>query len=506
MLDEIGADSKTKADSRISFFLKVSFLEIRKMKIESTTSAKAAKVNILQCKSIALDEQIEKIVEHSEKVRNVSPPRYHTDLKTDDLKNAIKQTMNLLKSFCSDNDNISKTFAPTKIWDQLKKALHAVPNAFVFQAVLKDLERNEKDLSQLDSSSCDDGTANSSSHLLIPKMKYQLIAASVEALSQKRKLADITSECTPLIEKATNDIEEMLNNSIDYSIGDEDDIGDFVAAMLAQLILSGKFKHLNEIVSQLKPQIKEEEEVSKNYSAALLNVRNSYSLIDEKIFAAQQFTTQVFHINQKLNIGKIAMIQLVQSVKSSSTNKNTSLMPVMPTPQTVSAIPNHFSELEAFLGTFVGKFDNTSSAVAFHTRSNHMLHGDDHVAQLMRNTKGNITNLTCLLASMEGNIQVHQDLVNVTWKKNEIESPSDFSCNKLEKQLSEYREAVTELLDEIAKTNVASKSVLRDLKVLSKFSHNNSFKNFIPATKKFNGKSYKTYENEFNMYYKMTKD
>lgn len=486
--------------------LTVSIVAIKKMKIESITSAKAVKVNILQCKSIALDEQIEKIVEHSEKIRNVSPPRYHTDLKTDDMKNAIKQTLNLLKSFCSDTDNISKTFAPTKIWEQLKKVLHAVPNVFIFQAVLKDLERNEKELSQLESSSCDDGTSNASSHLLIPKMKHQLIVTSVESLSQKRKLAEITSECTPSIEKVTNEVEEMLNNNIDYSIEDEDDVGDFVAAMLSQMILSGKFKHLNEIVSQLKPQIKEEEKISGNYSAALLNIRNSYSLIEEKIFAAQQFTTQVFHINQKLNIGKIAMIQLVQSVKSSNKSKNVSLMPVMPTQQTVSVIPNHFSEVEAFLRTPIGNFDNTSSAVAFHTRNNHLLLGADHIAQLMRNTKGNITTLTCLLESMEGNIQVHQDLVNVTWKKKELESPSEFSCSKLEKQLSENREAVSELLDEISKTNVASKSILRDLNILYNFSISNSFKNFIPATKKFNGKSYKTYENEFNLYFKMLKD
>lgn len=86
-----------------------------------------------------------------------------------------------------------------------------------------------------------------------------------------------------------------------------------------------------------------------------------------------------------------------------------------------------------------------------------------------------------------------------------IDETSEYSFLNLE-QRQYNREAIYEDLDKISKVNLKTKSILNQTGVLYNSALNNIFRRFVHTSKKFEGKTFREFENEFNLYYNMIKD
>lgn len=116
-------------------------------------------------------------------------------------------------------------------------------------------------------------------------------------------------------------------------------------------------------------------------------------------------------------------------------------------------------------------------------------------------------NLSNFMKSLKHTFEFNRNLRELAASpKPKVEVIEDFSSTDLEKQRESNRNTILELLENITKTNVVTRSVLRESNLLYKYACDNPLKKFVPINKKFEGKTFREYENEFNLYYKMFKN
>lgn len=440
-------------------------------------------------------------MELSAKIRSVSPPRFSADLKSDDMKDNFNMSVNLIKSF------YKETFANnTKLWIDLKKMLQSVPNIFVFQTILRQIDSSNSDLDELDSSLSRNHKEESSKPFqLMPKLKELEIICGIELFSLKSKLKIIKSKYCEDID--FHDLEDAMNMSGEDSyICDDDVVNDFLSAMLNRLMLQGKHQHVISTISSLKRQSKEKEAATKNFVTTINDTQAIQSAIEERVLDTQQSVAQMFQINHKLNFGKISMIHLVQDVKTAFKQQGMVRMMNMAL-MGEDLIPLHRDELQTFLNIPVENFEFESNVLRCELKNHQFISDDETSVLLMECRDCDSSSLNSLLASMKQNLGLEQLLKPVLFKVDpKFDLPAETSINDLEKKLGANRALIIQHLDQTAQHNVATKSLLREFNLLYNYSLHNPFKKFIPVTKKFDGKTFKSYENDFNLYYRMIRD
>ena len=469
------------------------------MKCEDLRSEKEVKVNILQAKLISLNTAIAKEREFQKKIHSVSPPKYSPEMNVDEMKERVQQCLSLLRTFYSNNNQDSD-----QLWVNIKKVLNSVPNIFTFQMILRQLDVSNNMLEQLISSLPVESSSNSSLQELLNKLSQSQIIAGIELLSLKRKSDDIKSACGEAIQNVTNELEDKMNsfdNSFEFD--DQDLVGDYMSAMLKFLVLQGKYQHATKVIEKLRAQSEEIEKANKDYNITMQETQDLYKLFEEKMLNVQQSIAQIFKIRQKLDFVKISMTHLVQEVKTSSKQLDMSRMLTM----TEDDVPDHLSELRSFLETPIKKFENISNVVASELNNKCLFADSESFAGLMEQSHFAVMSFNQLQDHMKRSFDFYKKLQPITsYVEPKIKCPPEVPINELQKQLELNRQSICELLDEITKSNMMTKSLLRENHLLYQYSLKNPLKNFIPSSKKFDGKSFKAYEAEFNLYYGMFKD
>lgn len=489
--------------SRI-FLKKIYFLAVRQITIEDSAKGKDINASILQAKSIVLDEQIEKEIALQKKIKSVLPAKYSVALRIEDMNEAFRRSINLLRAFYEEVEISNDSPSSASIWKNLREMLRTIPNIFIFQAILKEMDQNNVALNEIISKYSEGITTHPPSQLILKASKL-LITASVEGVAQKRKLRKIKPTCSESIQNLTNELEGIMVTDDSFQFDEDDDIvRDYVSVLIKYLMLQGKLDLGKAVAEELKTQIKEKEIAE--YAAIVKETRNNYNIIDSIVLMAQQSIAQMYQINEKLNFGQISMTHLVQDLKASFKYQNVNRSMMNMTLSEGSSIPSYKSELQLFLDTPIEHFDFTSKRVAFELRKNHLLK-DPELAPLFKHISGEIMYLKGFVDSMKKFFAMSEKMRPVLLHvEPKADFPEEFSTAELNKKRNMNREAISEVLDEITKTNVTSKSHLRLANVLVNYSLTNPFRKLIPATRKFEGRSYREYENEFNIYYNMIKD
>lgn len=481
-----------------------------KVKSDVSRQAKELKVNILRAKSMSLDDSIGKEVELEKKITHVSISHFSNDLKTDELKENIKTCMILMKRFYDRAKSSSEALNVAKLWAEIQESLRSVPNIFIFQAMIKELDWSNSSLQQLNLSFANKDGLSSLEKQLTFKLHQHLIVSGIESHSQASRLEEVKSSCSNIIEVAKNELDGIVNSGVELSFAYDDEeelVADYVGVMLKHLVLRGKCEHLVRIADEMKSQSKEEEKAISDYATVIQSTQNIYNLTDDKIQTAQHSIAQMFQINQKLNLGKISMIHLIQELKASSKYQGINRTMLNITQAKDGEVPLHYAELQTFLELSIEKFNSASDIVAFELKGDSKLALDDATALLMKQVIGDGSTMKNLIESMKRNIKISKEILSIPIKvETSSYNPPEISMSKLEEKLRANREAIMELLDNIAKTNVSCRSLLRDHDRVFRAALSNSYKNFIPASMKFEGKSFKSHDNEFNLYFRMIQD
>lgn len=477
--------------------------------MEELRKTKEVRLSILQAKSISLEENIATETELEKKIESVNITQFTNGLDTDELKKKVKKCMILLKGYF-DVKSSGEASNVEKLWTEIKETLRNVPNIYAFEAISRELDWSNAKLQQLLLSNTEvDGPRAFEKQLLV-KLHQQLIVSGIESQSQESRLNQIKSSCGEIVAHAANELDEIFNSAVNLSLSYDDEkerINDYLDAMLQNLLLRGKSEHSNRIVLESKSHASGEESAASNYEITVQAAQNIQNRTEDKINNVQHSLADVFQINQKLNSGKISMIHLIQELKASSKYHGVNRSMLNITQSGEDALPRHYDELQSFIEQPVGNFSRVSDVITFELSNDSRLALDDETALLLKHVVGDRLTMRSLLESMKQNIKMYEEIQSIPLEVtiSSIDIPK-ISLVDFEKQLHDNREAIMEILDNIAKTNVSSQSVLRDQNRIYKASLSNVYKNFIPASKKFEGKSFKAFENDFNLYYRMIKE
>lgn len=473
--------------------------------IEESSKARDQKLDILKAKFLQLEEQISSEKAAEQALNSIFPPKYSPDMKISEMNHGFKRCLQLLKSFYDSERHNEASIR--ELWSNLRTVLRSIPNIFAFQAILRQMDVQNSALAQVDSSLLE--KKDSSINPLISKMNLQLILSGIECVSRKNKLQEIKSLCSEKIQSVTNELEGICSSSEFSFQYDEDDdvVGDFVSVMLKYLNIQGKLAHGTALVTQLKPQV-EENISAKQYEIVTQERLNINNELKSKISTVQQTIAQIWQMKEKVNLGKISMLHMVQDLKNNCKNQEMNRTIMNSTLLAESSGPDHVGELKLFIETPITNFDSTSDEVAFEFDRIQLMQSSEIVSLLFNLRFGDVMNIRHFLESMQRSFELSQKLQSALAVKIDpkVEEIPESALSELCKQRDRNRETVCEILDRILKVNVNTKSILREFDVLYKFALKNPLKHFIDPSQKFLGKSYKEYESEFNLYYNMTKD
>jgi hypothetical protein len=473
-----------------------------------------SKTDLLQAKSMHINEEIAKELAMEEKIYKVTPKNFCSSDKMEDHIKKISEGMDILRKFSLDAAAES-TLQSTKesFWREISDKLSGVPNVVLFQLILKQLSAKAESsiVSAAAHEQKKDTTTLKVAEKLLPSLYQHKIVSGIELLSLKKKLASAKSTCAENIQALENDMDKLLNASMDFSfqLDDDDIIGDFVTALIAKLNCEGKIQFCTNATASLKQQIDNNANI-REYERVLNDTKEIYNLIDEKIASVQEQVAQVHQINEKVNFCKISLMRMVQSLKmEKSQQHNRTLMnqtlncTIMANPIRLSEVnlPTHEHELQTFLDCAVHSFDR-----GMDMNKLFLMNDDELLTSLMQPTNQFLYPHAYLM-NMEKSLKQADAIRSLALDlDSSVSNLTDVDFDALEQQHDENCEEISSMLDSITRFNVQTNSHLRNMSALYEYGLTNPLRKFIPPSKKYLEKTYSEYEKDYMLYYNMIKN
>lgn len=465
--------------------------------------SKKVKVEILRAKVEQLNAQINDEISLDRTIKSVSTATVYMNPLTDaEVFGETQRCIKLLQQFYNAQSIDLET---TKIRDEMRRTFQSIPNILTFTTIIKGLESANDELKH-HINSFSQGEQSTLLRTLFAKFNVRIITGGIACHSRDKKIKETKTLCGASIQSITNQIE--LNQSFEYSFQYEDDsVGNFVAVLLRQLDLQGKVNKASGLIKEMLLQRSEKNDGMKDLNSRIQDTQKIQKLIAEKISHFQQISAQSLLMNSKLQNCKLTMLHLVQDLKNANKFQLMSRTVNLSTACDNDSV-NHVAEVKAFTAANFDKFGVASPTIEFEIKRNRLLKDDDSIALLIKHNfcdiSGTIRNL---IDKTRRSFEKKRVFDSITGKKNKPKIRKQVvETSDLRKQLDVNRCSLTEKLDQISSVNADSTIVLNDNKRLYNYSVTNPLKAFIPFGKKFDGKCFKAYENDFNLYYRMIKD
>ena len=447
--------------------------------------------NTLQASIKKNDEKIEseqKIAEQIKHAQKQVIPTQSGDILRKDFENAIS----ILKSFSlrahSDEDT-------TNLVSNVKKSMNSIPNNVIFQWILKDILKNYKKISEIDRGSTFERSPISriTKDQVIPNLSRQLVTLGISALARNQSLTSLKSKCGEKIHSTTYELEEMLNIQLEYSYQNEEVVRDFMNVMLQNFIQHGKLVYIKKFIGN----VKNVDDTSLNHFATSAHeIKKINAAVIQRIYDMQLNMAQMFALNDKVNTGCFYMVRSIQEMKNRSNMSKIT--------RTCTYEINYHKELLKFLSSPHEKlFYNTRCSLSEQIKTPLM-----KTFNKIKFTTFNGSIDTKFLTDLKKEIDRRRRLLPLikNFVGSQVKAPEKVNLSKLEESLMRNREMITELIDNCFKSYLDSKSLLKELKILVKFCDENPMKKFVVDSLKFDGKSFKAYESDFNLYHRMIKN
>lgn len=462
-------------------------------------------MDLLQAKLISINKSIDEEEELKRKIKDVTPAKFVSSNNLDYFCSNINQCIQILKEFSEKNDN--SYMMKKKIWKKVEELMKCIPNSVIFQMIMTQLSTKIEN-SFLSVNIQTKTQPKKISEKLLPPLYQLKIISGIEMLSQRKKLEDSKRVCGEVIQSFENELDSLLNASIDYSFQLEDDdiVAEFLSVLIAKVNLEAKVKFCADVVSEMKQHV----ETNFEYEQLVNETRTIHGFIDEKMADVQEHVQLIHQINEKINFNKISVMRMIQSLKmEKSQQHNRTLLnqtlnnTVITTKECEVSLPKHEFELQQFLDLPIHKFDRDISMNGL------LLLSDEKIIYDMVKINGHLANNPHhFLNDLEKCFKFGNHIKSIL---NEITSHNhtmltEVNYDNLLKQRDENSKEISTMIDEISKLNVAIKVNLNTINSLYKFALENPLRKFIPKTKKVDGKPYEYYEKEYMLYYQMIKN
>lgn len=451
-----------------------------------------------------------KIIEEEalkKKIKDITPAKFDSSDSLDDFYSSIQQCIQILKEYSSHSNAEDDAQTRDKFWSKIETCMKRVPNHVLFQVILKRLSSKIED-SFLSSSTLDKAETVKLSEKLLPYLYQHKIISGIELKAQKKRLEMNKKVCASTIQVLENEVEGLMNASIDcsFQLEDDDIIGEFLAVLIAKVNLEGKIKFCTDSIAAVKDKLEGNTKILE-YEQLVNDTRSIYSFIDEKVAASQDHVAGIHQINEKINFSKISIMRIIQSLKIEKSRQfNRTLLnhtlnsTVIMNKENEVSIPNHEMEIQQFLEIPFHSLDKSLKI------DRQFIHTNEDVVFNIINIAGHYAEPYYFLKLLEKRFKFGNQLrpfaCEVTPSSGQV---TFINYDDLQKKRFENSTQIAAWFDEITKMNVSIKSHLRAFATVIEFAISNPCRKYVPKTKRFEGKPYEWFEKEYMLYYKMLK-
>lgn len=353
---------------------------------------------------------------------------------------------------------------------------------------------------------------------LLSQLHTLHITTAIKICSSQSNLDKLNNVCTEQIQTVSDQIEKIFQEFSYFPDNDEDFIGEFIPVYLQKLYMQGQINFTQSKIDELKLENSKNKQKLSSLESLVQEVAEVYNTISLNAEKLQENIANFHLIKEKLNYSKVTIIYMLQDMLSSNQKFNRTLMnqSINSPDQTVFAennslavteavLPKFLNELQTFLEIPFERFIKSFLNLELDAKPNFLLFsGDDKILNGL--DSAHLLTINGFLEEINGNFG---------WYENVMKNFKDFSVasNNLLKISQEdlkrveaaNHERILETLDKITETNVKIAAILRKVNNYYQFSLENPLKKFVPATKTFNGRTYKEFESDYLMYFRMLK-
>uniref|UniRef100_A0A182ST06 Uncharacterized protein n=1 Tax=Anopheles maculatus TaxID=74869 RepID=A0A182ST06_9DIPT len=472
-----------------------------------------------------LKSNIEKEAQLIQRIDRIMPIKGSESCRPDTARKAIDQCIQLLEwfygNFQDQNQETSRALQE-KLWADFRDALRGIPNHLLWNTLLTMKDKHLREISEHENRRDESEPSVTLSDLDLLQASMANLCAShinvfLDVVSNRNKVnaarEEYLAKYTPssneleakmaLINVMDDEAEEALEeylvqwNSREYNQGQIDYMVREIERKKQELIsYTQKVQNHEQLLGQLRGIYGQIEEISKHMEAELQQVRQ----IKQKVHYTKYVCQHTVHTmrqkngnNQTLNVSDQSFSRLDSTVLAGGAAGGG---PVY----NPAVLPSYVRELEVFRQIPLWKYVCRSKATLLSMEPNPAIFFELPTVLAL---------LPCTGVSAEVSLKQFAEIQQLQQHTNASTTDScsvvvpSIEHEQLEQRWKNNHGKICELLDKIETLSNSSRQTMEKVRLYYNFSLANNMRKYVPTTKLFNGRSFREYENEYLMYYRM---
>ena len=473
------------------------------MQLQDALKTNSSKLAVLFSKHKNLKLMLEKETETRNKLLKIMPNILDKSNPVNDLdtKAAYLKCLSHLEKFYEGKDYSKNQQA--KLYEKLRFILKGMPNSMLFNVLLTEMEQLLHKVLESKSLSKNDTAAKNNVDYQVSKLCARHINLFVDLVATEKARRDITqSYC-----QSFSGFEDVVTSQISLvnELDDEHEhiLNDYIYNYNLIHFIEGKIEFLTKEVDKLKLEYKVNAEKLCHHDNLVTEIQETYDHTSDICSSIQDDIGQLHQVKDKIMYTKECTLYMVKNVRLES-NVNRTLLSnstiridssvVQPT---LDPLPPYVDELKLFNSIPI-KFTKTTQNFLRNFSTNPVM------------VKQNLSNFPYHLLTINGCLMQIQELVNMDGSimpyTQDLQSKDEIVAldkNYYDTKRKENYDKILEVIDGTQSVLMKNSFILDKCQEYYDFIISNCLKQFVPPSKLFNGHTYKQYESEFNVHYRM---
>uniref|UniRef100_A0A182K510 Uncharacterized protein n=1 Tax=Anopheles christyi TaxID=43041 RepID=A0A182K510_9DIPT len=524
-LEETRLRIKHSVASFDSFNLQIKDKNAQKLQLMNKQEELYGKISLYLAHETTLKSGLENEAQISQRIDRSMPIKGSESCRLDTAEKAIDRCILLLERFYDhfqDQNQEAGRALQEKLWTDLREVLRGIPNHLLWNVLLTMKDRHLREVSEHENKrdETEHGVTLSDLDLLqasMAKLCTTHINVFLDVVSSRNKVNKAREEYLAKYTPSSNELEAKmaLMNVMDDEA--EESLEEYLVQWNSREYNQGQIDYMVREVERKKQELHEFTQKVQNHEQLLGQLRGIYVQIEEISKHMEAELQQVRQIKQKVHYTKYVCQHTVHTMRQKNGNN-----------QTLNVSDHSFSRMDSAIlsggGITAGPTYNPAVLPSFVreleifrpiplskyvSRSKTLLFGMEPNAAIFFELPTVLALLPCTGVSAEVSLkqfaeiqELEQNTHGSTVDSCGVVAPS-FNHELLEQRWKLNHGRICELLDNIETLTNSSRQTMEKVRLYYSFTLANNLRKYVPATKLFNGRNFREYENEYLMYYRM---
>ncbi|XP_052861293.1 augmin complex subunit dgt5 [Anopheles cruzii] len=498
----------------------------QKLQLQRNLEELQSKTSLYAVYETALKGGIEKETQQARRIERIIPAK-GTELPAhaESPERVIERCIELLERFYEqfqDSNQHGDRALQDKLWSNLRGVLRGIPNHLLWGVLLKRKDDHLREISEEDNRQTNLKQSDTlSDHDLlqvgIGKLCTNHITVYLDAVAHRRLVHDTREDYLDKYTPCASELEAKLAllNSMDDEA--EEALEDYLVHWNSREYNQGQIQFLTTEIDRKKQEIASVDQKIQNHDQVLAQLRGIYAKIEDISKHMENELSLVRQIKQKVAYSKYLSHVTVRGMRQkhnpNKTTLNSSDQSVSRLDSTVATshgvpayspavLPPLVRELNIFGTLAFAKFTGRSKFAHFYLAPNPAVFCEPSSFSVLALLPSIATSADASLKQFGAMVEL-QKQVRASATEPCVVSAINIDHAQFEQRWQGNHGRICKLLDEMELITNGTRQVLDKTRVQYNFNVANSLRKYVPAMRLFNGRSYREYENEYLMYYRM---